>query len=126
VHLRHYQREGMKMRVRSEESKEKDRLRLRKNYDKGQAILRRYKSIKGCAHCGYRAFASALHFDHIVPENKKFLIATKAHYLAYGKKTKSNKILREELFKCQVLCANCHAIRTDTEEHYGIKKLARG
>jgi len=115
----------MKMRVRSEESKEKDRIRRRKKYDEGQAILRRYKTIKGCAHCGYRAFSVALHFDHIIPSDKKFLVPTKAHYLRYGKNTKSNKKIREEVFKCQVLCANCHAIRTNTEEHYGIKRLAR-
>jgi 5-methylcytosine-specific restriction endonuclease McrA len=116
----------MKMRVRSEESKEKDNIRRRKKYDEGQSILRRYKTMKGCAHCGYRAFSAALHFDHIIPEDKKFLVPTKAHYLRYGKNTKSNKKIKEEVFKCQVLCANCHAIRTNTEEHYGIKKLARG
>ena len=125
MHLRHYQREGMKMRVRSEESKEKDNIRRRKKYDEGQSILRRYKTMKGCAHCGYRAFSAALHFDHIIPEDKKFLVPTKAHYLRYGKNTKSNKKIKEEVFKCQVLCANCHAIRTNTEEHYGIKRLAR-
>lgn len=113
------------MRIISEKSKERDRIRRRKEYDRGQAILRRYKKIKGCACCGYRAFSVALHFDHIIPRDKKFLVATKAHYLCYGKNTKSNKKIREEVFKCQILCANCHAIRTNTEEHYGVKRLAR-
>jgi 5-methylcytosine-specific restriction endonuclease McrA len=125
VHPRRYQREGMKMRVRSEESKEKDNIRRRKKYDEGMAILHRYKLIKGCKICKYKEHAAALEFDHVNPKDKKFEIAKRAHYLRYGKKTKSNKKIKEEIFKCQVLCSNCHSIRTNTEEHYGIKKLAR-
>ena len=75
--------------------------------DHKRAILDRLKTIKGCAHCGYRENPFGLQFDHIDPKTKEFAIAGN---IAIG----WNKI-RKEIKKCQVLCGTCHNIKTVCE-----------
>jgi hypothetical protein len=115
----------MMMRVRSEESIQKDRIRRRKEYDKGQAILRRYKRIKGCSKCGYNLNTLALEFNHINPAEKKFLIAQKCHNLVRSNNTKTKREIKEEIFKCEVVCCNCHSILTYEKRHYAIERKSR-
>jgi hypothetical protein len=57
----------------------------------------------GCSDCGYRASADALEFDHRPGEPKQFGIAASGH--------RWTDVLAEML-KCDVVCANCHRIRT--------------
>ena len=64
------------------------------------------KLEQGCADCGYKKSAYALQFDHI-GDNKKNCVS---NLIA---KDYSWKAILEEIAKCQVLCANCHAIRTN-------------
>ena len=109
-------------RVRSEETKRKDRLRNRKNYDYGQAVLKRYKVMKGCSKCGYNKNPQALQFNHRNPEDKCFLIAQKAHKIYLGRLTNSKQRIKKEIVKCEVLCANCHCILTFEENHFGVKR----
>ena len=45
-------------------------------------------------------------FDHRDPREKKFFIAAGKVLL------KSRAVLLEEIAKCDVVCANCHAVRT--------------
>lgn len=59
-----------------------------------------------CTDCLIQYAAPAMQFDHVRGE-KKFNISSA---LA---KAKTIKALHEELDKCDVVCANCHAIRTD-------------
>lgn len=66
--------------------------------------LAQYKLERGCARCGYRGHPAALHFDHLPGHEKAFTIAQ-----IY--KRKWERVL-EEIAKCQILCANCHAIQT--------------
>jgi len=54
----------------------------------------------GCVDCGYNEHPEALHFDHI-EDNKTNGIAQLSLYPAL-----------EEIEKCEVRCANCHAIKT--------------
>ena len=108
--------------VRSEEKKQNDRMRNRRHYDYGQAVLKRYKVRKGCAKCGYNKNAQALQFNHINPEDKCFLIATKAHKIYLSRHTKNKRDIKAELAKCEVLCANCHCIVTFEEKHFGAKR----
>lgn len=54
-----------------------------------------------CLKCGYNKYLGALHFHHRDPFVKSFAIS------ASSKKT-SQEIV-EELDKCDLLCANCHA-----------------
>ena len=79
-------------------------------------VLRRYKRTKrihnnkrkqllhmlkenGCAVCGYNKYDGSLHFHHVNPEDKKYII---------NRDTLSRKDLVEELNKCILLCSNCH------------------
>ena len=43
-------------------------------------------------------------FDHIDPNNKRYTVAQSG--------TCSNVTLLEEISKCDIVCANCHRIRT--------------
>ena len=53
-----------------------------------------------CAVCGYHRCAVNLHFHHVDPSTKKFLLsAGMGHSLA---------TFREEAKKCVLVCANCH------------------
>jgi hypothetical protein len=54
--------------------------------------------------CGYKEHHVALDFDHLDPSTKVRDIA-KMH-------TTNIKNLMKEIEKCQVLCANCHRIKT--------------
>lgn len=57
-----------------------------------------------CSRCGYSKYAGALHFHHVNPEDK---------HPNYRRMLKwSWERQKEELDKCVLLCANCHA-----EEH---------
>lgn len=104
---------------------EKDRIRDRIRYDYGQSVLKRYKVMKGCVKCGYNENPQALQFNHINPKEKKFLIANKAHKMYLKNNTKGKRELKEEVFKCEVVCANCHCILTYENKHYSTHKKSR-
>ena len=55
-----------------------------------------------CEKCGYDKHPAAMHFHHIDPSQKDFSISN-------AKNQSWNKI-KLELDKCELLCANCHAI----------------
>jgi 5-methylcytosine-specific restriction endonuclease McrA len=73
--------------------------RLRRKY-----WLNKYKMQKGCIRCGYNASPYALDFDHIEPSSK--ILSPSRMFLYTLKK------LMDEIRKCQLLCRNCHGIRT--------------
>ena len=66
--------------------------------------LAAYKVEKGCVDCGYNQDARALEFDHLPGEEKLRTVAS----LCYA----SWDVIWAEVDKCEVVCANCHAIRT--------------
>lgn len=78
----------------------KDILRAAKN----RLWLRLYKVQKGCFDCGYKNHHAALEFDHL-PEFKKQRTISSMCY-------SSLETIKKEIDKCQVVCANCHNIRT--------------
>lgn len=65
-----------------------------------QQFIRDHKLKCGCADCGYSAHHVALEFDHLVD---KELNVCNAKSIAQAKL---------EIAKCEVVCANCHRIRT--------------
>ena len=77
-----------------------------------ERILHAFNYLGGpqCIDCGYEEDIRALEFDH-VPEYgiKRATIASRLG--------SSWKWLKEELDKCEVVCANCHAIRTANRRH---------
>lgn len=64
--------------------------------------LNEIKLAAGCKDCGYNRHPAALHFDH-VRGKKSFVIATRLGY--------SWEAILKEISKCEIRCANCHAIR---------------
>ena len=75
---------------------------------KAQTLARRYKLMKGCVVCGYKEHHVALHYNHIDPSTKVRNVS----------KCCSVKAVKEEIRKCEVLCANCHAVKSLEEKHY--------
>lgn len=69
--------------------------------------MREYKLAHGCANCGYNAHAEALDFHHKDSDTKLFDVGTS--------KTRRVKSLLAEMEKCEVLCANCHRVKTHAE-----------
>ncbi len=67
------------------------------------------KVATGCAKCGYDAHPAALHFNHLDPSTKKFNIGASMG-IRWDR-------IEEEIAKCEVLCANCHAIETQEKWH---------
>lgn len=67
-------------------------------------VLIKYKLEQGCVDCGYNADHRALEFDHLPGT-----IKTKT---VMGMTYSSWKVIWAEVAKCEVVCANCHAIRT--------------
>jgi hypothetical protein len=70
------------------------------------------KTTAGCTDCGYSVHASALDFDHLPGYVKTGPIAGN---IARG----SLRLLFEEIAKCEVVCANCHRVRTWRRNHPG-------
>jgi len=77
-------------------------------------LIQRWKLMKGCANCGYKGHFAALCIDHIDPSTKD---KTHRGNRAVNPKWSKNR-LKAELAKCQILCSNCHQVRTWQEEHY--------
>lgn len=78
---------------------------------KKQEYIKRYKLFVGCAFCGYKKHYAALEFDHINPDKKLFAISQ--CHKGWGMKK-----IKDEIRKCQVLCANCHRIKTMEDKDY--------
>jgi hypothetical protein len=96
----------------------------RKHYEKNrQAYIDRSKAAqaelgrwvrsqkdKPCADCGVKYPYYVMQFDHVRGEK----VADIARLI----QSKSAKKVREEIEKCEVVCANCHAIRTWNRAHH--------
>jgi transposase len=87
---------------------------------RGEAVARRRRKVKAvlveelggrCRICGYDRCVGALHFHHVDPATKAFTVSHQGATLALER-------MREEVRKCVLLCANCHA-----EVEAGIAKL---
>lgn len=79
--------------------------------DRKQEVRKQLQATLGakCLHCGIEDFR-VLDFDHIDPMEKGFNISTKLH-LPIDE-------LMIEVKKCQLLCANCHRIKTITARQF--------
>jgi hypothetical protein len=78
--------------------------RARKRADKW-FLAQQIKLDHGCKDCGYNTNPYALQFDHINDDKKNSVSnLIRSDY--------SWKTILEEIDKCEVRCANCHAVRT--------------
>lgn len=94
----HYKKYGDIYRQRAKIRRELIRRDLQQTYLE-------YMSDKACVNCG-ESDIRVLEFDHINSYEKKFGIA---RGISNGMKW---SVISEEINKCQILCANCHKIRT--------------
>ena len=70
-----------------------------------QQEIAQMKLERGCATCGYRGHPDALHYDHLPEHIKEGGISKMI-------RNQNWQQIKAEMEKCQVLCANCHAIVT--------------
>lgn len=104
-------RKSYKKPTREEANRSKESLR-RRNWNYVMDI----KKDTPCADCDGTFFPSAMHFDHI--RGKKLMnIGTAAH------QSWSIKKLQQEIDKCELVCANCHAVRTWGQKPYKYSNL---
>lgn len=98
----HYHRYGSGYRERAIE-------RNKRTKDSLRGRMLDYLHDKACARCG-TSDARVLEFDHIDPATKSFSIARGIA------STLSWERILVEIAKCQILCANCHKIKTAQEQ----------
>lgn len=71
---------------------------------RNRARISAIKVERGCADCGYNARPEALDFDHL-PGQRKDKLVSKLIGNSWDR-------IEREIAKCEVVCANCHRIRT--------------
>jgi hypothetical protein len=92
---------------------------LRKRVEKNKAMMREKKAqlvaYKGgvCLDCGGVFPTCCYHFDHREPAQKTAGIAQLMH--------RPIEEVKLEADKCDLVCANCHAVRTFGNEQVGLK-----
>lgn len=93
----YYKKENEGISYNSAYSKRKD----------AHGVYLKYKLIKykggKCECCGYDKNIAALQFHHLDPTTKKFTLDSRTI------ERKSDEEILQELSKCKLLCANCHA-----------------
>jgi len=104
--------------------KEKTLQRQQKKRNAIATLIAEYKQEKGCADCKEKYPYWMLDFDHI--RDKSFTISN--HRMSTAK----IDIIKKEIEKCEVVCANCHRNRThfrqlttginslDISQHYSL------
>jgi hypothetical protein len=97
----YYHKHGSKYRQKAVERNRRLKVQTRN-------LMLEYLKDKRCSHCGIND-RRVLEFDHIDASTKSFSIAS-----AITSTYSWNKIL-DEIEKCQILCANCHKIKTARE-----------
>lgn len=91
----------------------------RPDMERKAAIIKQYKLDQGCTDCGYNAHSVALEFDHLPGTVKLFNVGQKIGTWSMAK-------LMAEIAKCEVVCANCHAVRTEGRwVRVGIEKASK-
>ena len=97
-------REGSHYSTQTEEKRVYRRWHARESQRKKRLILQNYKTEKGCKECGYNEHACALDLDHRDPSSKKY-VPSKLITVSWDS-------FWSELSKCDVLCSNCHRVKT--------------
>lgn len=73
-----------------------------------------------CADCGLRFKPHQMDFDHRNPSTKSFNVMTGRAMLM-----STSKVLAE-VAKCDIVCVNCHRIRTRDAERSRVRRATRG
>jgi hypothetical protein len=80
-------------------------IKIRKQSNERSKVIKKflaeYKIKLGCKDCGYNKHHVALDFDHVIGKKKINICLAKSISQA-----------KREIEKCEVVCSNCHRIRT--------------
>lgn len=90
--------------------KEKNQHRMTVQRNKIREWLIQDKESKPCTDCGGRFPFYVTHYDHLPQYTKSFGIAQFKNHTVDLEKIKA------EVAKCELVCANCHAVRTYTRQ----------
>jgi hypothetical protein len=95
----------------NENNRDRINKRMRNRNKTASHFVNAYKLFFGCVDCGYRENAVALQADHL--KDKKYnigaIVGTGASLIR----------LYQELLKCEIRCANCHAVKHHYERIFG-------
>jgi predicted nucleic acid-binding Zn ribbon protein len=75
-------------------------------------LIREHKEGRPCADCHVPYPYYVMQFDHVPGRGPKRFMLSGRNLGVY-----SERDIREEIAKCDVVCANCHMIRTHTRNH---------
>lgn len=102
---------GRKRLKRRMKCRQSTRAQMRARYEHRQGEVDAYKLGHGCTDCGWAEHPRALEFDHLPGSGKEATIAN----LVAGSRPMEEVFA--EIAKCEVVCANCHRMRTYAREH---------
>lgn len=101
-----------------DEKRRKNREYMAKRRAERQGWLYGIKNAP-CMDCGGRYPAVCMDFDHRPGTGKRFNIGERFAMVSMSD-------LRAEVAKCDVVCSNCHRLRTYRELRYGFHSRAKG
>ena len=87
------------------EIKERYKAHFRARNKAHVVFTHKIKMEKGCVDCGYADSGYSLQFDHLPEHEKLYEISRMSGH------AKAN--ILKEIEKCEVVCGNCHALRTE-------------
>jgi hypothetical protein len=92
-------------------NKQKYHASRNRQYTKTKEMIIKIKDVP-CTDCSIEYPHYVMHFDHL--KDKSFNISQ------WKRLGKSRKVIMEEIEKCEVVCANCHAERTFQRQIMGM------
>lgn len=95
-----------------EEHKKRTKANKIKHYERNKQRINDLKSYP-CTDCGNCFNPVAMDYDHINPSNKKINISKMMNAYSWER-------IQEEIAKCELVCANCHRVRTHERIKMGV------
>ncbi|MGH7894858.1 MAG: hypothetical protein ACREQL_09325 [Candidatus Binatia bacterium] len=77
---------------------------FREYHKKRREWVTQLKTNSPCMDCGVAFHPAAMQFDHRPGEQKRFNVGNCTHH--------PRVVVEAEIAKCDLVCANCHAVRT--------------
>jgi hypothetical protein len=97
-------------RIWYEKNKQITYSRAKDSRQKRKEVIRQIKESSPCVDCNVLYPYYVMHFDHLDSEIKIDQVSKILHY-------SSMQIVLDEIEKCELVCANCHATRTWKRQH---------
>lgn len=102
-------RDRDKQRAYQRDHYQRNKAEIIRKRDEWREILRdriiQYKLEKGCMDCGYKDHYAALEFDHVRGTKEYNISEMPSKGCGWEK-------IQREIDKCEIVCANCHRVRT--------------